>query len=255
MNDKKGTVILRKLGGLGKIKSLKGNPRQYYTNNKDRDKEGEYGGEYREKTLPDARHWLAPYWNDLKNQYCWGGTAEQLAVIVDAVKLKYPKYHPREGELIKASEVDLYNISDAFFTHPHWSLNKTMEGGRIMLNRDVPEEEFFHLSYKGNHMVWDKTEPETALNKVAGAKYELINPKVVKARKAKDARKEVSATKLLSTLSFERMSLIAEVMDLKTYDVSDPDPDSLFVALKDEAAENMEIAARFGNKTHQDRFI
>lgn len=251
----KGTVILKKLGGLGNIKSLKGNPREYHTNDKNREVEGVYAGEYRQNTLPNARHWLAPYWNDLKNKYCWGGTREQLDLIVDEVKLKFEKGHPDVGKTITPADVDIHNITDAFFTHSHWSLNKAMEGGRIMLNRDIPEEEFFHLSYKGNHMVVDKTEGETSLNAVAGAKYELVNPKSVKAKKAKDAKKEVDALKLLASSSYERQKLIAEIMDLKTYDINDPDPDSLFVALKDEAAENTEVASRFGNKTYQDRFI
>lgn len=251
----KGTVILKKLGGLGTIKSLKGQPTEYYTNSKDRDKDGEYAGVYREKTLPNARHWLAPYWNDLKNQHCWGGTREQLDLIVDEVKFTFEKGHPRVGEVIKPSDVDLFSIRDPFFSHSKWSLNKAMQGGRIMLNRDNPIEEFFHLSYKGNHMVVDRTEGETSLNAVGGAKYELVNPKTAKARRAKDAKKEVDALKLLAANSYQRQQLIAEIMDLKTYDVTDPDPDSLFVALKDEAAENTEISSRFGNKTWQDVFI
>jgi hypothetical protein len=251
--SKKGTVILKRKGGLGNIKSLKGNPREYFTNDKNPETEGVYAGEYKEPTLPSARQWLSPLWSDLEDQWCWGGTQEQLASIVDAMKLKYPKGHPQEGQIIK--DANLKDFQDAFFKHKHWYLKKAMQGGRIMLNRDIPEDEFFHLIFKGAYNVDDKTEASNILTEVTGAKFELINPKVAKAKQAKDAKKEISAVKFLAESSFERMTLIAEIMDAKTYNFSDPDPDSLFMAIKDEFATNTELCPKFNNKSWQEWFI
>ena len=115
VSNKKGTVILKRLGGLGHIKSMKGTPREYFTNDKNPETEGTYAGEYKEPTLPGAKKWLSPLWSDLSDQWCWGGTPEDLAVIVDAKKLKYPGNHPERGKIIKSS--DVRDRNDAFFSH------------------------------------------------------------------------------------------------------------------------------------------
>ena len=250
----KGTVIIKKLGGLSTIKSIKGNPREYGQDVVDRDSDGEYIGEYKEPSLPKSRQGLAPIWNDLKDQYCWGGTREDLDVIVDKVRLTFPKGHRKEGELIKPSDVDITNIADPFFTDSKWYNSKYLEGGRVMLNRDLAEDEFFYLIYKGNHLVVDKTKNQNAVF-TKGSRYEIINPKVVKARKAESAKETVDALIALSNMEFEKRNLIAEIMDLRTYSIDDVDPDSLFIALKDEAAENNEISSRYGGKTGRERFM
>jgi len=249
---KKGSVILRKIGGLSSIKSgLKSNMREFRQKRINRDKEGEYVGEYMEPNLPGSRHYLSVYWNDLKDQWCWGGSQEDLYRIAKKVKLRMPAKIGYQGEVIKPEEIDLFNPKDPFFTNLHWCARKFMSGGRIMLNLDSEEDEFYYFCYKGSHLVNDTTDQQLSVFR-AGAKYEIINPKMVTENKARDAKLEVNALVLLSKMSLDKQKYIASIMNIST---DFEDPDRLFLDLKDHAVENITKTSRFGGKTPQEQFI
>lgn len=246
----KNSVILKKVGAGLRALNIKGGLKEYQQNSRNRDQDGEYIGEYKEPTMPGSKHFLAPVWEDLKKQWSWGGTQEDLSRIIDKLKLRHDR-GVEKGTLISISEVDMKNRKDPFFTSSYWTAKRYLSGGKLLLNLTVPEDEFFYFNYKGSHKVNDKTNP---LNKTfaAGALYEIINPKTIVAKKAKDVRSEASAMRALGGMEFEKQKLIAEIMDLEC-DFSDPD--SLYIGIVDQACKNTEIIARYGSKTAQSRFV
>ena len=244
------TVILRKLGkGLGGL-NLQGGLKEYRQETMNRDHQGEYFGDYKERTLPGSRHYLAPIWNDLKDQWAWAGNQEDITRLLGVLRLRHDR-GSEKGQIISPTSIDLKNREDAFFRNTYWTAKRYLAGGRLMLNLEVAEDEFFYLNYKGSHKVNDSTDP---LNKafIAGALYEIINPKTLVAKKAKDVKSEASAMRFLGGMELEKQKLIAEIMDLEC---DKEDPDSLFIGIVDQACKNTEIVARYGGKTAQDRFI
>ena len=243
------TVILRKRG-LG-LKGLNvGTISEYTAETTDRSVDGTRIGEYKERTIPGSRHYLSPIWNDLKDQWAWAGTQEDLTALVKSLQLRHDR-GPEKGTLISANDVDLKNRQDSFFRNAFWTAKRFLSGGRLMLNLDVNVDNFFYLNYKGSHKTNDLTNP---LNKefLRGAIYELVSPREAVKRKAKNVKSEAEAIRLLSDLDNASQKSIAEIMDLEC-DFNDPD--SLYVAIVDQGCRNTEVVARYAGKTAQERFI
>ena len=255
--SKKGTVILKKKGGLGKLHSLmRGAPKEYYQEREDREVEGKYAGAYKSPSLPGIRHYISPQFSELEGKWCWGGTMEDLERLVKELGLRYDS-GKNDDELIKFSDIRLDNSKDKFFNHISLYNSKWLADGRILLNLDTPIEEFFYLVYKGWRDVHDKTQDRADIF-VAGARYEIENPKIVKAKQARNVKQEMQATALLADMTrdedFEKMRMIAEIMGLRSFSTKSSD-DEIFVMLSEEAVKGEEKERRFNNKSYRERFI
>lgn len=265
MSESKTPIVqIRKKGGLGGIikdkngGSLK--PMLYNSATRNRDMEGDLEGEYRGKTILDTKHFIAPMWSDLKKQWSFAGNLQDLIRLIDRMKLRYPKNHPNEGDVIKPKgeeEVNrLTNRNDDVFNHPAFYGKYYMENGRISLDMNNPIHEFLYLCYKGDNSVQDKSSDKLVSKYVAaGAKYELVSPKNESQKAKKNADKEVEAIQLLASMGAneEKMRTIAVIMQLPQYS-STTDVSGLFVLLKDMAAQNTNISSKY-RKSYQDRFI
>lgn len=250
MSTTKNFVILRKKGLGLRALNIRGGITEYQQERIDRESDGERIGEFKEPTLPGSRHYLAPIWNDLKDQWAWAGTQEELSQIATKLKLRYDR-GAEKGNLISVNDIDVSNRNDPFFRSSFWVAKRFLNGGKLMLNLDQEVDKFFHLNYKGSHKTNDLTDP---LNPafVAGAIYEIVNLKAKEQKKSKNIRSEANALRALSDLAFKNQQLIAEIMDLEC-DIKDPD--SLYVAIVEQACKNTEVIARYGGKTAQERFL
>lgn len=256
----KGVVILRRKGkGLSSIKGVTP-PREFGTNSSERDYlspsgNGEFVGEYKQPNLPNGKRALALFWNDLKKQWCWGSTVQELNDLVNSLKKRYPKNHyDKPGKVIKAEDVDLKNFSDPFFNHADFQGTKYMIEGRVLLNLDVDEDRLYYFSYKGNHKCHDLSSDQNSTF-IMGAEYELINPKKQDKKRSTDYKAEADASKELAKMEFEIQKMVAEIMNVPGYDKKDPDPDALYIALTDYAVKNLKKESIFNNKTGQEYFL
>lgn len=255
-------VQIRKKGGLNKIlKTKQGgtiNPVLYKSKSKNRNEEGTIEGDYRGRTILDTKHFISPIWDDLKKQWSFKGTDQDIARLIKGMKLRYPSGHKREGDLIEADNVAarLVNIKDEVFCHPDLYGRYYMENGRVSLNLSDPAQEFLFRCYQGNSVTDDKS-TDGPVNKfiAAGTKYEIVSPRKENQKAKKDADKEIKAITLLAAMgnNEERMRAVARIMQLPQYNES-TDSAGLFVLLKDMAAQNDSQSAKY-RKTYQDRFI
>jgi len=256
----RGVVILkRKSKGLSSIKGVSA-AREYGTNSTEKDYysvsgNGEYVGEYKQPNLPNGKRALALFWNDLKKQWCWGSTIQELHDIVNNLKKRFPKNHyERPGQIITSQDVDLENFSDPFFNHADFEGSKYMVEGRILLNLDVDLDRLYYYSYKGNHKCHDLSGDQNSTF-IMGAEYELINPKKQDQKKSRDYKAEADASKELAKMEFEVQKMVAEIMNIPGYDKKDPDPDALFIALTDYAVKNLKKESIFNDQTGRDYFL
>lgn len=260
--EKTNIVQIRKKGGLDKIvkeKNTNSTVHPMLYRSKDKTKEGTLEGDYKGKTLLDTKHFISPMWDDLKKRWAFDGSAPDLSRLIDKMKLRYPKKHPKSGQMVKASDIDsnrLTNIQDDVFNHPDLYGKYFMENGRISLNLSDPRQEFLYLCYRGSSSVEDRGSDKVISKYVqAGSKYELVSPRKEAQAKKRDADKDVTAIKLLAAMDQDedRMRAVATIMDLPQY-APTTDAAGLFVLLKDMAAENRSFSSKY-NKTYQDRFI
>lgn len=255
-------VQIRKTGGLDKIVRDKNGtglrPMLYHSDTKNRDLDGTLEGDYRGKTILDTKHFISPMWNDLKKCWSFEGSDQDLARLVDKMKLRYPKGHIDEGKVIKmtspAAEM-ITNRQDEIFNHPSFYGKFYMENGRISLDMANPVHEFLYRCYKGDTSVRDN-EGDKPVSKyfAASAKYELVSPKNENMKAKRDADKEIEAIRLLAAMdgNEEKMRTVAAIMQLPLYSAS-TDINGLFILLKD-AAQNTSTSSKY-QKTYQDRFI
>lgn len=256
-------VQIRKKGGIDTIaKSKNGGtiqPLLYSTDVKNHEVDGTPEGVYRGKTILDTKHFISPMWSDIKKQWSFDGSEQDLVRLINRMKLRYPKHHPKAGQVIKPGEQPaerLTNRQDDVFNHPSFYGKYFMENGRISLDLGNPTQEFLYLCYKGDTSVQDKSSDKMVSKYFsAGAKYELVSPKKENQRAKADADKEVKAITLLAAMNNdeEKMRTIAIIMQLPQYSRT-TDINGLFVLLKDAAAQNTAMSSKY-KKSYQDRFI
>ena len=256
-------VQIRKKGGLQKILKNKNgstiNPMLFKSSSRNPNEEGIPEGDYRGKTILDTRHFISPTWFDIKNQWSWSGTSEDLTRLIKGMKLRYPKTDPKEGQLIEPGNVldRLVNQKDDVFNHPDLYGKFFMENGRISLNLSDPKQEFLLMCYKGDYSKTEDKSSDKPISKYvsAGTKYEIVSPKKEHIRAKKDADKEIKAITLLAAMNNDdsRMRSIAKIMSLPQYSDA-TDISGIFVLLKDVAAQNPKMSSKY-NKSYQDRFI
>lgn len=256
-------VQIRKKGGLEGITVNKNgsklSPKLFMQGTKDRNSDGTIDGDYKGKSILDTKHFLAPYWNDMKSQWAWGGTTEDLVRLIEKMKLRHPKNTPGEGTLIVAgkSPVDrLGNRHDDVFLHPELYGKYYMENGRASLALKDPKQEFLHLCYKGNDDVED-TSGDAPMSKYrkAGTRYQIVSPKQDRIKDKKSADKEVEAMVLLGAMNNDenRLRAVASIMQLPGYAPS-TDLNGTFLVLMDLAVKNDKMAAKF-RKSYRERFL
>lgn len=251
-------VQIRKRGGLSKIAVDKGGSelqvRLYHQDHKDPNAQGTLLGEYKGKTILDTKQFISPIWSDLKKQWSWGGSVEDLARIIKAMKLRNA-----DGVVITPGQnvADrLIHRQDEVFNHKDLYARYFMENGRISLNLSDPLQEFLYYCYKGDHLVKDNAESGPVSKFMsAGTKFELVSPKAESQKKKVDAKKEVLAIGYLAKLdgNEDKIRAICEIMDLPGYGPG-TDINGAWLLLKDVAAQNTAVSSKYG-KSYQDRFI
>lgn len=256
-------VQIRKKGGINKIMKDKNGstitPTLYKTKTKNRNEEGVSEGDYRGKSLLDTKHFISPIWNDLKKQWSFNGASEDLARLITKMKLRYPKSHTKAGQIIQPGDSvadRLTNMEDEVFTHQDLYGTYFMENSRISLNISDPKQEFLYRCYQSDHWTDDRSsEKPTSKFIASGSKYEIISPKKENVQAKKNADKEIQAITLLAGMNGneDKMRAIARIMGLPQYSDS-TDVAGVFVLLKDSAAQNNNMSAKY-RKTYQDRFI
>src|SRR5687768_14631018 len=101
-------IQIRKKGGIDRITVKKNGqtiqPLLYKSKSKNPKEDGDLQGIYKGKTILDTRHFMCPMWNDMKHQWSWGGSVQDLARLVKSMKLRYPKGHKMEGQIITTLE-------------------------------------------------------------------------------------------------------------------------------------------------------
>lgn len=256
-------VQIRKKGGLDKIEvgrnGSKLQPKLYHAANKKDD--GVLEGDYKGKSILDTKHFISPMWSDLKKQWSWGGTNEDLVRLVDKMKLKYPKNHRMGGQLIVPKPENesqrLVDIQDEVFTHSDLYGKYFLESGRIGLDTKDPKQEFLLFCYKGDLAVEDNSRDEILSPYLqAGTKYEIVSPKREVQKQKSVLDKETDAIILLKGMenNEDKMRAIATIMSLPGYNPKTTSSDGLYILLSDTAAKNTKFSAKY-NKTFQDRFI
>lgn len=257
-------VQLRKKGGLDAITVSKNGgkvtPKLFRSKDRNPNNEGTYEGDYKGKSMLDAKHFLSPMWNDMKRGWSWAGTPEDLARLVKAMQLRYPKGHKLEGEIIKnipeGEAQRLTNRLDEVFTHPDLYGRYFMESSRIGLDLADPRQEFMYLCYKGDTFVDDKSSDKKVNNVLtAAARYEIISPRKESKKKKDTSSKRNKALSLLDGMDGDELKMrsIAVIMSLPGYSPK-TELEGVYLLLQDQAAENVQMSSRF-DKTFQDRFI
>lgn len=259
-------VQIRKKGGLDRIAIKKNGqkiqPMLFKSKTKSQKEEGELQGQYKGKTILDTRHFLAPMWDDMTNQWSWGGTHQDLSRLIKAMKLRYPKGNKMEGQIISNQENDadrLTNRNDEVFTHPDFYGKYFMESGRVGLDigGGNPKQEFMFLCYKGNSQTEDKSSDKLINSFIAaGTRYEIVSPNKETKMKKDSSDKEFQARMLLKAMDGDdpKMRAIATIMSIPGYSPR-TEPDGLYLLLEELAAKNTEASKKFGGRTYQDRFI
>lgn len=260
-------VQLRRKKGLGNIVHSKNgdvlNIKLYSQDIKDRDKEGELVGDYKGTTFPGAREGISPTWLKAQNKWAWGGTLADLGELVGKMKLRYGKDHDHAGQFIKpGTEDELANRltyrSDEVFTHPDLYGKFFMLDGKFNFNTASPIEKFLMLCKKGDKNYVQDRGSEKSENKfiAAGAKYELVSPKMQQKKRKQDIEDDVRAITLLAGLRGDeaRLKAVATVLNLPGYD-DNTDVDGIFIMLNDTVVTNKDTARKYGGKTNQKRFI
>lgn len=253
-------IAIRKRGGLDHIQVDKGGhkvrPEIYYQKFKDFGSDGVPQGEYREGMILDAKHFLAPIWDDSRKQWPWGGTEEELAVLIEKMKLKYEGDHPQVGRFIKPDNVAdrIKDFNDPVFRHSSFYGKYYMQDSRGKFDLSDPKQKFMYLLYKGSNQAVDRSENKIISKYVSGASYELISPKSESRKKVKGALKEIEAKKFIGELYGDEAKIraICEAMDLAAYR-PEVDVEAAWLML-DEESQDTRKSTRYG-KTHQDMFL
>lgn len=259
MNKQDKIVQLRKSKGLTDLlrKANGTTPQLYHSSSRDRREEGTPQGEYRGQQLLDTKQFLSPKWDITKSKFAWGGTEQQLAEIVEELKLEYEEGHPNYGQIIKPQDVKIGNFKDPFFRHSTFKNRYYLEEGRSSLNLEDPIQRFLWLCYLGDPSVHNKSQGRISKYKMAGMKMEAVMPKYEHMDQAQKAEKKVRAMELLAQMkeNEDRMHAIASAMGIPSYH-PDVDRNKLFVILMEEGAlQESETSKRYGGKTGQSRFI
>lgn len=258
-------VQIRKKGGLDKIVKNKSgstiNPMLFRSKTKNRNEEGEIEGDYRGRSLLDTKHFISPIWSDLKKAWSFEGSPQDLTRLIEAMRLRYPKNHPQEGQFIKGNAEEdsarLINRKDPVFNHKDLYGKYYMEFGRVSLDLSKPDQEFLYRCYRGSEVTDSREAGDAPVSKYisAGTKYQIVSPRNETKKAKVNADKEVKAITLLAAMDKheERMRAVARIMELPQYAES-TDASGVFVLLKDMAAQNVNMSSKYG-KTYQDRFI
>jgi hypothetical protein len=241
--------ILQRLSeGLGSIKGIRGSVREYGTNSVNRQEDGVDLGGFKSRSLHGAKQYLQLWWSKLDDAWYWGSTDQELQEMVTKLRLKGNKGSPEAGKIITSA--DRYDFDDPFFNNEFWYGRRWMEGGRVVFNIVKPEDNVFYLAYKANRDVIDRSNEDQNSVFTAGARFELISPRIAAAKKATEYKTEADATVALVSMTFEKRKLIAEIMQLSKVDWKQIDPDRLLVNMMDEIVKEGDKAVkRYGGKT------
>lgn len=255
-------ITLEKKGGLSKLRSVGKSgspisPKLFTQKVKDPNDKGEFAGDYRGNTLPDSRHFLAPYWDH--NQWAWGSTPEKFNELFLKLELSYWKGHLKEGQPIPHRDFSMRvkSRNDDVFMHPIFYGKFYMENGHINLNVDDPVKEFLAYCYKGfKSKVDDKTSGNSANKYItAGTTYQLKTSKFETTSKVKTTDKEVEAITWVGKLKQDedRLRAICEIMGLSGYS-RDTSAEGAYLLLAD-SAKSINKLQKYDQKSPQDRFL
>jgi hypothetical protein len=258
-------ISIEKKGGLEKLKSYgeKGrvqplSPKLFEQKGmRDPDSKGDLIGDYKGKTIPDSRHFLAPYF--VGSEWAWGSTPEKFNEIVKRLDLKYWKGHKFEGSPIPFKDFKdrVRNRVDDVFQHPMFYGKYFMENGHKNLNTADPVEEFLAYCYLGYKKGASNKSDNSPKNKYieAGTRYEITNNKTETKLKTATLDKQTEAMYWLRLLKGEedRLRLICEIMNLSSYDKKTTDVNGAYALLGD-AAQDIKVSNKYNGKTPQERF-
>lgn len=245
-------LFIRKIDKLSKFSKF-GRPKFF---GQERYRPGSESGndvplEFNGSTIPGSKRNLTPQWDGLNRAWAWKGTFSDLSRIAGALRLR-----DDEQKIIEPDQYSFSNQSDPFFNHPSLWYNeeKQIIEGNITLKTDVPLDEFYSRCYLGNPSIQDSTKVQSKAM-LAGAELEVWSPKAETKAKKSGVMKDDKAIVLLSNMSVEKQRIIAQIIRPSGFDPKTEDVDLLYVELRESAALNTAVAAKFGNKTWQDRFI
>lgn len=264
MNSKR-IVQIRKRNGLSSITTKKGKitPMLFTQKVKDPNSDGDLVGDYTQPTFPGTIQYVVPFQKEEGGWY-WGSTEEKLVDIITRAKLRkhlgkfrgFDKY----GDIIEPGDVQrrLNDPLDDIFNHPKVKTAVRLEGGRANLDLDNnPVHELIYYSCLDNPRFKSKNSDTGNKFYAAGWEYEIIESDLETKKRADEADKEMEATLLLADMrnDHEQMDIIAKIMGIPGYH-DGLSTASLFVLLKDNAAQNVMKANKFGsNVTFQDKFM
>jgi len=226
MESNQELIRIEKIKGLNKIKiNEQGSllaPNLFGAKSKT-DEQGRLIGPYKGVTFFHAKEFLAPHWDDVKNQWFWGGTHQELVRLIKEMELKYER-GPKEGQIIEPNEENperhLKDFNDPVFRHISLYGQSYMDEGIVNLRQNDAIQRFLTLCYKANTHV-DDSDNDSQISPYirAGQRYKMISPKTQAERDKREVFDEVDAVVLFDKIKTNETKLraIAEIMEISGY--------------------------------------
>lgn len=188
---------------------------------KNRNEDGEYVAEYKNKPFPGSKKFLSPKWDALRKSWSWGGSATKFKEIVDQLNLRYPKSHRRSGEIIVAGDLERHkrDFKDPIFHHPDLIAKVFIEGGTGTLNLDIPEEAFIYYCNRSLRSIADETSTDGKLMSPqlrAGATMVFSNSRKASTNKRKTTDYFLDAMNVIINNKHDepKLKMFAELFDI-----------------------------------------
>lgn len=222
--------------------------------------DGDFEEEYTNRPFMGAKKFIPPIFDTIKNRWFFSGTPQDLDRLIAKMNLRYPADHPKRGQIIEPgnAEARLTDKYDPVFNHRDFFTGFYLSDGRASLNTQNSRDEFIYLCYKGNKDVWDKTSPDTRVNKrrLQTATMEMLTVGSQNIKEKDKIDLDVQATLYLSKMSNDtaKMAMICEIMRVPKFNRKQTDPNGLYVLLYSQCAMNTDFSNRF-QTTWQKEFI
>lgn len=222
--------------------------------------DGDFEEEYTGRPFMGARKYIPPIWDTIKNRWYFDGSVDELQRLISQMNLRYPKDHPKRGQIIEPgnTEARLSDRYDAVFTHKEFFTGYYLSDGRTSLDPTDAKQKFLYLCYRANKDVWDKASEDKRPNKrrlqTSTLEMSTIGTQNVKDKDRIDT--EVKASLYLSKMSndVDKMQILCEIMRVPGFNRKSTDPNGLYILLYNKCVMNTEFNSRFGT-TWQNEYI
>lgn len=221
-------ITVKAAKGINTLVSSDGQPisATLYSQDKyDREGDGKFVSEYTNKPLPGSKKYFSTQWDALRKQWSWGADNITFKDIVNKLRLRFPKGHPREGEIIPVEDVERHkaDFHDPIFHHPELIGKIFIQDGIGTLNLDIALEAFMYHANKSLRSVVDETtSDEKRINPIMRSSATMVfsNPSRISARNNKKTNTFLDAMSVIlrNQTNADRLKIFAELFDIPGID-------------------------------------